>query len=97
MHPDSVLSLFSGAGGFSFGFSQAGLKPPFGADVDANARATYESNVGSPCHNFDLSTASPDFFRQLVQGREPLAIIGGPPCHGFRTAGARNTAARATS
>lgn len=92
MRSDSVVSLFSGAGGFSFGFSQAGLKPLCGADIDADACATYEANVGSPCRNLDLSTASPDFFKQLTQGREPLAIIGGPPCQGFSTAGARNTA-----
>ena len=29
-----VVSLFAGAGGFSYGFSQAGLKPRFGAEID---------------------------------------------------------------
>lgn len=90
MQSDSVLSLFSGAGGFSSGFSAAGLKPVGGAEIDADACATYESNVGSPCHRLDLSTASPSFFKDVVGGREPLAIIGGPPCQGFSTAGARD-------
>jgi DNA (cytosine-5)-methyltransferase 1 len=78
MHSDAVLSLFFGAGGFSFGFAQAGLKSVCGADVDSDACATYEFNVGSPCYNLDLSTAAPDFFKQLAGSREPLAIIGGP-------------------
>ena len=49
-----VISLFSGAGGFSYGFSQAGLKPLFGAEIDADACSSYQSNVGSPCLRLDL-------------------------------------------
>ena len=87
---DSVLSLFSGAGGFSFGFANAGLRPIFGAEINQDACATYEQNVGSTCHNVDLSLAEPSFFRGLLDGKEPFAVIGGPPCQGFSTAGARD-------
>lgn len=89
-HSDEVLSFFSGAGGFSYGFGVAGLKPVCGAEIDRDACASYEANVGSVCHNVDLSTADPDFFRSAVAGREPFAVIGGPPCQGFSTAGARD-------
>lgn len=88
---DDVLSFFSGAGGFSYGFAQAGLKPLCGAEIDQNACATYERNVGSTCHNVDLSSIDSDFFRKLVGGRSPFAVIGGPPCQGFSTAGSRDS------
>lgn len=87
---DSVLSFFSGAGGFSYGFSQAGLKPIYGAEIDKNACATYEKNVGSTCHNVDLSSINPDFFLKAADGQSPFVVIGGPPCQGFSTAGARD-------
>jgi DNA (cytosine-5)-methyltransferase 1 len=87
---DDVLTLFSGAGGFSYGFAMAGLKPLCGAEIDSDACQSYEANVGSTCYNMDLSQASPSFFKDLLGGREPFALIGGPPCQGFSTAGSRN-------
>jgi DNA (cytosine-5)-methyltransferase 1 len=85
-----VVSLFAGAGGFSTGFSQAGLKPIFGAEIDADACKSYEQNVGSPCHRLDLSTVEPDYIHKLAGDKRPFAVIGGPPCQGFSTAGPRN-------
>ncbi|MBI5658560.1 MAG: DNA cytosine methyltransferase [Nitrosomonadales bacterium] len=87
---DSVLSLFSGAGGFSYGFANAGLLPICGAEINKDACATYEENIGSTCHNVDLSAVEPNFFRELLDAKEPFAVIGGPPCQGFSTAGARD-------
>lgn len=88
---DQVLSLFSGAGGFSYGFSRAGLRPVCGVEISAAACETYELNVGSPCHNLDLSAVEPEFFRREFGGGSPFAIIGGPPCQGFSTAGPRRS------
>lgn len=85
-----VVSLFAGAGGFSFGFSQAGLKPRFGAEIDRDACRSYELNVGSPCHQIDLSTIDPTAVKALANGDQPFIVIGGPPCQGFSTAGPRN-------
>lgn len=87
---DSVLSLFSGAGGFSYGFANAGMLPICGAEINKDACATYEENIGGTCHNVDLSSVDPNFFRKLLGAKEPFAVIGGPPCQGFSTAGARN-------
>lgn len=87
-----VISLFSGAGGFSYGFSQAGLKPLFGAEIDADACSSYEMNVGSPCHKIDLSNIQPRVLKEMAGGKSPFVIIGGPPCQGFSTAGGRNAA-----
>lgn len=85
-----VVSLFAGAGGFSFGFSQAGLKPRFGAEINRDACWSYELNVGSPCHQIDLSTIDPKAIKKLANGDQPFIVIGGPPCQGFSTAGPRN-------
>jgi DNA (cytosine-5)-methyltransferase 1 len=88
---DSVISLFSGAGGFSYGFANAGLIPICGAEIDKDACATYEENIKSTCHNIDLSAVKPSFFRDISGPKEPFAVIGGPPCQGFSTAGARDS------
>lgn len=87
---DSVLSLFSGAGGFSYGFALAGIRPVCGAEVNRDACLTYEANVGTACHNLDLSVVSPSFFRDVLGRQEPFVVIGGPPCQGFSTAGTRS-------
>lgn len=85
-----VISLFAGAGGFSYGFLQAGLKPHFGAEIDRDACRSYEANVGSPCHQVDLGTIEPTALKALAGGKRPFIVIGGPPCQGFSTAGPRN-------
>lgn len=87
---NQVISLFAGAGGFSFGFSQAGLKPSFGAEIDFDACQSYEMNVGSPCHQLDLGMIAPNAVKSLAGGERPFVVIGGPPCQGFSTAGPRN-------
>jgi DNA (cytosine-5)-methyltransferase 1 len=87
---EQVISLFSGAGGFSYGFSMAGLRPTIGAEIDADACATYEENISSTCLKIDLSVASSASFSKAVNGSQPFAVIGGPPCQGFSSAGARN-------
>ncbi|WP_248555235.1 DNA cytosine methyltransferase [Paraburkholderia terrae] len=92
MQSDDVISLFSGAGGFSYGFTLAGLKPTCGAEINNDACASYEANIGSACHSVDLAEISPSFFVDALGGKEPFAIIGGPPCQGFSTAGARDAA-----
>ncbi len=89
---DVIISLFAGAGGFSTGFSLAGLKPLFGAEINPDACQTYQLNVGSPCHQLDLSKVEPPQLEKLAGGRKPFVVIGGPPCQGFSTAGPRNSA-----
>ena len=86
-----VISLFSGAGGLSLGFAQAGLKPIFGIDINHDACMTYENNLGVPCHNIDLGASNnSELLNLLSPHQDVLAIIGGPPCQGFSSAGSRN-------
>jgi DNA (cytosine-5)-methyltransferase 1 len=89
---DQVISLFSGAGGLSKGFALAGCKPIAGAEINRDARRTYEANLGIPCHDLDLACVTPTELRaKLGVVGQPFAIIGGPPCQGFSSAGAKTT------
>ncbi|MEX0697512.1 MAG: DNA cytosine methyltransferase [Dongiaceae bacterium] len=87
---DQVISLFSGAGGLSKGFALAGCKPFAGVEIDKNARQTYEANLGVTCHGLDLGkVTSTELRAQLGIKAQPFAIVGGPPCQGFSSAGMR--------
>ena len=86
---DDVLALFSGAGGLSYGFGMAGAKPVAGAEIDADACRTYMKNLDSKCFEVDLANVNPKFFDETLRHLEPFAVIGGPPCQGFSTAGPR--------
>lgn len=88
---DSVVSLFCGAGGLSYGFTQAGLKPAFSAEIDTDACETYRYNIDSECFQTDLGAIDPNSICEKLNGKSPFAVIGGPPCQGFSTAGSRNS------
>jgi DNA (cytosine-5)-methyltransferase 1 len=88
---NQIVSLFSGAGGLSQGFALAGCKPTAGVEINKDARQSYQENLGVPCFNLDLSSATPSHLRrELGIVGPPLAIVGGPPCQGFSSAGARS-------
>ncbi|MEC4814002.1 MAG: DNA cytosine methyltransferase [Scytonema sp. PMC 1069.18] len=88
---ECVVSLFSGAGGLSLGFAQAGRKPVFGVDINRDACRTYENNLSVPCHNLDFNASDQSSLLNLLAPYQNVfAVIGGPPCQGFSTAGSRN-------
>lgn len=88
----SVIDLFSGAGGLSEGLHGAGLGTLVGSDFWKPAADSYVANhLGVPFLQQDAHDLSP---RLLIAsaGRVPDAIVGGPPCQGFSSAGAKNGA-----
>ncbi|NJN15367.1 MAG: DNA cytosine methyltransferase [Oscillochloris sp.] len=87
---DAVIALFCGAGGMSLGFRQAGMEPLVGVDSDPDACHTYAANLATEVLQSDLSAEDPRLARLLDGIRQPLAIIGGPPCQGFSSAGGKN-------
>lgn len=67
-----VLDLFSGMGGFSYGFSKNGFKTT-GVDIKEEAEVSYKKLTKG---DFILS----DLHSDLIDGRGYDVIIGGPPC-----------------
>ncbi|MGO9270115.1 MAG: DNA cytosine methyltransferase [Terriglobia bacterium] len=78
----TVLDIFCGAGGLSLGFKWAGFNTVLAVDTNEAALRTYSANLGDPVKNLDL--ARPD-----VSLPSATVIVGGPPCQGFSSAGAR--------
>lgn len=82
---NSFASLFSGCGGFDIGFSRAGFSSLAAFDNDADALANYRYNIETPAIGADLTLGIPEDYR--FRGVD--AVIAGPPCQGFSTAGRR--------
>lgn len=82
----TVLDLFSGAGGISHGFEQAGFRVVAGVDIDKDAVTTFQTNhKDAKGVEADLSTLPPgELMAQLNIGKGAIdCIVGGPPCQGF--------------
>ena len=83
-----VLSLFSGAGGLDHGFKKVGFHPILAFDINHAAIETYRRNhPGTRAIQADLATLAPatiiDLWEESSEGKEPVGIIGGPPCQAF--------------
>lgn len=89
----TVIDLFSGAGGLSQGFVQAGYKVLAGIDFDEAALRTYAYNIkGAKALKedlFDEEVAMADIEKSL-DGQKVDVIIAGPPCQGFSLTGSRD-------
>lgn len=89
-----AVDLFSGCGGFSYGFQQAGFEIVVGVDNNEHALKTFELNHNnSKGFNLDLhlDSAIDELVRYLDQNNHSIdVIIAGPPCQGFSLTGTRN-------
>lgn len=81
--PYRVVDLFSGGGGFSLGFSQAGFEVVFAVDIDHQCVRTFK-------HNFPQATVMAEDIRDIsgddvkhMIGVPPDIVIGSPPCEPF--------------
>ncbi|MBR2408743.1 MAG: DNA cytosine methyltransferase [Lachnospiraceae bacterium] len=90
----NVLDLFSGAGGLSRGFMDAGYNVVLGVDFDDAALKTFKENHGkSEAMKLDLFdhdniSRITDYLDSNGFGIDVL--VGGPPCQGFSVAGPRD-------
>ncbi|UEG50313.1 DNA cytosine methyltransferase [Ferruginibacter lapsinanis] len=82
-----IVDLFSGCGGMSLGFQNAGYSITAAFDNWAPAVKVYKDNFNHPIYDTDLSD---DSALEQIIGFNPQMIIGGPPCQDFSSAGKRD-------
>ena len=89
MHtPLTYIDLFSGAGGLSLGFEQAGFQQLLSVEMEPDYCQTYRANF--PHHQLlqkDLTTLTEQDLINCLNGQSVDFFIGGPPCQGFWMAG----------
>lgn len=79
----SVVDLFSGAGGLSEGFRQAGFTVLAGSDNDPDALATYAANFPE-ARAILGDIRKPAIKEQILEAaRKATVLVGGPPCQAF--------------
>lgn len=88
----TAIDLFSGCGGFSYGFQQAGFHVLLGVDNTDVALKTFKQNHNdSMTLNLDLHLdSSIEEIVDTVADNDVDVIIAGPPCQGFSLTGTRN-------
>ncbi len=87
-----TVDLFSGCGGMSLGFQNAGFDIVAAYDNWDPAVTIYRKNFSHPIYKADLNDEEPVI---EIEALKPDIIIGGPPCQDFSIAGYRNMGARA--
>lgn len=89
----NVIDLFSGAGGLSRGFLDAGYNIVLGVDFDDMALKTFKENHGSAeamkidLFNHNNINKIVDYLN--INNIRVDVLVGGPPCQGFSLAGSR--------
>ncbi|HNL06034.1 MAG TPA: DNA cytosine methyltransferase [Chitinophagales bacterium] len=81
------VDLFSGCGGLSLGFQNAGFEILAAFDQWQPAIKVYSENFKHPIYDIDLGGKEGIEF---VKSLKPQIIIGGPPCQDFSSAGKRD-------
>jgi len=89
----NCIDLFSGAGGLSRGFYDAGFNVVLGVDFDNAALETFGKNHGS-AKPMKLDLFNHDNIQCIIdelnaQNLTLDVLVGGPPCQGFSLAGKR--------
>lgn len=87
----TVIDMFSGCGGLSRGFMDAGYDILLGVDNDETALKTFKHNHGNAiAFHGDLFKKETIFdITKLIKNEAVDVIIGGPPCQGFSLTGSR--------
>ena len=90
----TCIDLFSGAGGLSKGFMDAGFDVILGVDYDDAALETFKANHGkAEAMKLDLfNHENIDVIENYLKDNnvDLDVLVGGPPCQGFSIAGPRD-------
>lgn len=87
-----AIDLFSGCGGFSYGFQQAGFHVILGIDNTKIALDTFELNHKDSktlMLDLHLDESIESIVNETIKDKIDV-IIAGPPCQGFSLTGTRN-------
>lgn len=81
----TVVDLFSGAGGLSNGFDQAGFDVTVGVDHSEPALETWDRNHNGESVVADLAETAPEEVISQIRRHDPDpdVVVGGPPCKDF--------------
>ena len=89
-----AIDFFCGAGGFSAGMMQSGIKIYAGFDNWPIAIKTYNHNIKSHyAYDVDLTLENMNL---ILQNYKPDLVFGGPPCQDFSVRGSNKTAKKRT-
>jgi DNA (cytosine-5)-methyltransferase 1 len=80
----TVVDLFSGAGGLSEGFRQAGFEPILGVDTNEWAVKTYQRYHGKGLLE-SVENLTADRILDEIGGQAVTVLAAGPPCQAFST------------
>jgi DNA (cytosine-5)-methyltransferase 1 len=79
----SVVDLFCGVGGLTYGFRREGFKVVAGIDSDARCGYAYEENSGAKFFDQDVASLSPKFIKSLYPNGDIRILAGCAPCQPF--------------
>ncbi len=79
----SVVDLFCGAGGLSYGFHREGVPISAGIDIDEDCRYPYETNVQAPFLCRDIADLDGPAVAALFPPGAVQILVGCAPCQPF--------------
>ena len=86
---NKIIDLFSGAGGLSLGFEDAGFNSILAIDFWAPALETYNYNRVKKVGEVQDITKLDESYFSKYDTDNLCGVVGGPPCQGFSMAGKR--------
>ncbi len=94
LNKPKIIDIFSGCGGISQGFYDAGFDPILGIDNDDPSLKTFANHFGKDT-TLKLDLFSDSFLRdidtKLGKNRKAIdVVVAGPPCQGFSLTGPRD-------
>ena len=90
MRSTSVVDLFCGAGGLSYGFREEGFAVVAGIDADETCRHAYEANIGAPFLRKDVTSLTGATLQELFVKQTNTILVGCAPCQPFSTYNQKN-------